>query len=237
MQQIKLGDISVDVARKRIKNMYLRIYPSTGRVRIAAPWRMDMETIRSFAISKLSWIKRHQSRLREQEREPAGEYVNPKSHFYLGQRYPIKIIEDDSAPKVVLMQEAIELHVGANAAIGQKRNILNEWYRQRLKEIVPAYISKWEEIMAVEIVEFGIKKMRTRWGSCNGRAKRIWLNLELAKKSPECLEYVIVHEMVHLLERGHNKRFAALMDRFLPQWKSCREELNRFPIGHRDWNY
>lgn len=237
MELLQLGNISVDVVQKEIKNIHLSVYPPTGRVRISAPARMDLDTIRVFAISKLGWIKRQQAKLKSQKREAPREYIARESHYYLGKRYLLKVIEHDAAPKIILKHGTIDLYVRRNTPLEQRQAILNEWYRQRLKEVAPKYIEKWEKIMKVNVAEFGIKRMRTKWGTCTREAERIWLNLELAKKPSQCIEYIIVHEMVHLLERRHNERFIAHMDNVMPQWRHYKEELNRLPVGHVEWGY
>ncbi|MCX6235833.1 MAG: SprT family zinc-dependent metalloprotease [Bacteroidetes bacterium] len=237
MQQLQLGDMTIDVVQKSIKNVHLSVYPPSGRVRIAAPLYMDIDTIRIYAISKLTWIKRQQQKFNEQERESVRDFITQESHYYMGKRYLLRVIFHTAAPKVVLRHNRIELHIRENTSREQREHILNEWYRQRLKDVIPGYISKWEQIMKVRVEEFGIKKMKTKWGTCNSEAKRIWLNLELAKKPPQCLEYIIVHEMVHLQERHHNDRFISLMDTFLPQWRFYKEELKLLPVSHAEWSY
>lgn len=237
MPTIDLGKITADVELKDIKNIHLSVYPPTGRVRIAAPARMDLETIRMFAISKLSWIKKQQAKLQGQEREAPREFTGSESHYYLGKRYLLKVIETDDKPSVAIKHNKLVLQVKPNSDKQQKQILLQEWYRNQLKTLVPKYISKWEDKMQVKIDEFGIKKMKTKWGTCNREAKRIWINLELAKKPLECLEYIVVHEMVHLLERNHNDRFIAYMNKFLPQWRHYKEELNRLPVSHVEWKY
>ena len=237
MEQLKLGDITIDVVQKNIKNIHLSVHPPTGRVRISAPSRMDLDTIRVFALSKLGWIKKQQIKLRNQERETPREFINRESHYFNGKRYLLKVIERDAAPKVVLKHSTIELYVRPKTDTKKREAILNEWYRQKLKETVPSLIETWEKKARVQVKEFGIKRMRTKWGTCNRQAKRIWLNLELAKKPPECLEYIVVHEMVHLLERKHNDRFIDLMTEFMPKWRFYKDALNRLPISHVDWNY
>ncbi len=237
MREIMLGDICVDVVQKDIKNVHLSVYPPTGRVRISAPLRMDLDTVRVFAISKLSWIKKQQNKLRSQERETPRDYITRESHYYLGKRFLLKVIEQDTAPKVILKYSSIELYVRPGTTIEKKAVILNGWYRQRLKEIVPGFIAQYEKTMKVKVDEFGIKKMKTKWGSCNVEAKRIWLNLELAKKPRECMEYIVVHEMTHLLERHHNERFTAYIDKFLPKWKFYKGVLNKSPLRHENWSY
>ncbi len=237
MQRINLGDISIEVVYKDIKNVHLSVYPPSGKVRISAPLRMDLDTVRVFAISKLGWIKKQQTKLREQEREAPRDFLNRESHYYLGKRYLLKIIEQNAAPDVVLKHDRIELFVRPNSSPEKMKNVLEGWYRQRLKDIIPGYIETYQQKMSVQVNKFGIKKMKTKWGTCNREAHRIWLNLELAKKPLHSLEYIIVHEMVHLLERKHNEIFVAYMDKFLPKWRSYKEELNRHPLKHEHWSY
>jgi predicted metal-dependent hydrolase len=237
MQTIDLGKFTADVELKDIKNIHLSVYPPTGRVRIAAPSRLDLETIRMFAISKLSWIKKQQTKLRNQEREAPREFKTRESHYYLGKRYLLQVLETENKPSVSIKHNKLLLQVKPNTDLQNKQVLLQEWYREQLKNLVPKYISKWEEKMQVKVSEFGIKKMKTKWGTCNREAKRIWINLELAKKPLECLEYIVVHEMVHLLERNHNDRFISYMNKFLPQWRHYKEELNRLPVSHVDWKY
>jgi len=237
MQQIDLGNIKVDVVQKDIKNIHLSVYPPTGRVKISAPLRMELETIRMFAISKLGWIKKQQEKFRKQQRESERELITRESHYFLGKRYLLKVIEAEAVPLVNIKHDKLILQVRAGTSTKQKQVILQEWYRQQMKELVPKYISIWEEKMKVKVQEFGIKKMKTKWGTCNREAKRIWLNLNLAKKPPECIEYIVVHEMVHLLERTHNAKFIAYMNKFLPQWKHIKKELNRLPVSHVEWGY
>ncbi len=237
MQAFKLGEISVDVDLKDIKNLHLSVYPPNGRVHISAPNHMDIDTIRMYAISKLAWIKKQQKRFREQAREIPREFINKESHFYLGKRYLMKVVEHNMPPVVSIKHNIIELRIKPNADTEKRQYILEQWYRNQLRMLVPPIIRKWERTMKLSLNEFAIKKMRTKWGTCNSRAKRIWLNLELIKKPVDCIEYIIVHEMIHLIERKHNERFVILMDKYLPEWKQLRMELNRFPISHTDWKY
>lgn len=237
MPQIELGNIKVDVEQKDIKNIHLSVYPPNGKVKISAPNRMDLDTIRVYAISKLQWIKKKQEQFKNQERETPREYLTKESHYFFGKRYLLKVVEHDSTPKVELNHNEIRLYVRPLTPAKKRQEILEEWYRKELKQIVPSLISKWETFIGVRNNEFGVKKMRTKWGTCNPDAKRIWLNLELAKKPVECLEYIIVHELVHLLERSHNDRFINYMDKFLPKWRSHKEELNRLPVSHIRWLY
>ncbi len=225
MEQLQLGNITVDVIQKDIKNIYLRVYPPTGRVRISEPFRMDVESIRVFAISKLSWIRKQQAKLKKQEREAPREFLNKESHYFNGKRYLLKIIQHNAAPRVNLQHSTIELYVRPKTSKEKMKAILDEWYRGHLKATLHRLIAKWEKKMNIQVNEFGIKKMRTKWGTCNRKAKQIWLNLDLAKKPSECLEYIIVHEMVHLLERTHNDRFVSLMTEFMPKWRFYKDCL------------
>lgn len=235
--QIKLGEIAIDVVRKDIKNIHLSVYPPAGRVRISAPKRMTIDNIRVFAITKLGWIKKQQQKLQEQVRETPREYLDRESHYLWGKRYLLKVEEKDSTAYVSLKHNRMVLHIRPDTSDERKQVILAEWYREKLKEVVPALIAKWEPLMGVKVEKVFVQRMRTKWGSCNHRARNIRLNTELAKKPSECLEYVVVHELAHLLEPTHNSRFIALMDRFMPKWHFYRDELNRSPLGHEEWEY
>jgi predicted metal-dependent hydrolase len=237
MQEIQLGNITVEVTQKDIKNVHLSVYPPFGQVKIAAPERMDLDTIRIYAISKLSWIRKQQAKIKSQKREAPREYLTKESHYYFGKRYLLKVIEHNLSPVVKLKHNTIELYIRPDTSTEKRKEILEEWYRAQLKVKIPELISKWETVMDVQVNDYGIKKMKTKWGTCNIGAKRIWLNLELAKKPVSCLEYIIIHEMTHLLERNHNTRFVALMNSFLPNWKEVKEELNRLPVSHTEWGY
>ena len=234
---IDLGDIAVDVVQKDIKNIHLSVYPPAGKVRISAPLRMDIDTIRVFAITKLDWIKRQQQKLCEQARETPREYLDRESHYVWGKRYLLKVIEKDAAPEIELKHTKMLLQIRPATSDGRKQEILEAWYREQLKEAVPLLIAKWEPLMGVKVEKFFVQRMNTKWGSCSPGSKSIRLNTDLAKKPPECLEYIVVHEMTHLLESTHNSRFIALMDQFIPKWRLYKEELNRLPVRHESWDY
>jgi predicted metal-dependent hydrolase len=234
---LQLGTLAVDVVLKDIKNVHLSVHPPTGRVRLAAPRRMSPDRIRVFAISKLGWIKRQQQKLREQEREPAREYLNRESHYVWGKRYLLAVVEQDAAPEVELKHGKMLLRVRPGSGEEKKRDIMDEWYRGPVKTTVPPLIEKWERLLGVRLSGFTVRKMKTKWGSCSPGRKTIRLNTELAKKPLECLEYILVHEMVHLLEPTHNGRFVVLMDKFMPKWQFYREALNRLPVRHERWEY
>ncbi len=238
MKQITINDITVDVVRKDIKNMHLAVYPPTGRVRIAAPLRVNEEAIRLFAISKLGWIKRHQRKFEAQERIPPREFKERESHYFQGRRYLLRIKETNGAGYVDLKGKTyLDLYVRPNSSVDYMKKVVDEWYRSELKKVLPDLISHWEKKIGISVHSCSIKQMKTKWGSCNIEKRRIWLNLELAKKPIQCLEYILVHEMTHLLERHHNDRFKAYMDQFLPHWKQLKEELNRLPVSHAEWGY
>ena len=237
MSQIKLGDIAVDVVLKDIKNVHLSVYPPTGRVRISAPKRMNMETIRVFAISKLDWIKQQQKKLREQERETPREYLDRESHYVWGKRYLLTVSESDERPLIELKHSYVLLRVRAGTHEDKRQALVEAWYRERLKEAVPPLLERWQPLLGVTVERFFVQRMKTKWGSCNHRARTIRLNTELAKKPPECLEYIVVHELVHLLEPTHNAHFVALMDRFMPKWQFHRQVLNRLPVRRETWSY
>lgn len=235
--QIDLGGIPVDVVLKDIKNIHLSVHPPTGRVRIAAPLRMNLDTIRVFAISKLAWVKQQQKKLRDQEREAPREYLDRESHYVWGKRYLLKVTDHEGSPNVELKHNKMILCMNLAADEQKKQLAIDEWYRVQLKEAIPGLIAKWERLMHVKVSVFRVRRMKTKWGSCNPRTASILLNLDLAKKPRECLEYLVVHEMVHLLEPTHNARFVSLMDQFMPKWQFYRAELNRLPVRHEDWAY
>lgn len=235
--QLKLGDLAVDVVLKEIKNVHLSVYPPTGRVRISAPERMSLDTIRVFAISKLGWIKQQQQKLRGQERETRREYLDRESHYVWGKRYLLKVIERDEAPSVELKHGWMFLRVRPATDDGRKRSIVEGWYREQIKRAVPPLIARWEPLVGVKIERFFVQRMKTKWGGCSLGTRSIRLNTDLAKKPRECLEYIVVHEMAHVLEPTHNARFVALMDRLIPQWRVYRERLNQLPVRHEEWTY
>lgn len=236
-RQLQLGGIAVDVVFKDIKNVHLSVYPPTGRVRISAPSRMSLDTIRVFAISKLAWIKQQQEKLRTQERETPREYIDRESHYVWGKRYLLSLVQCEAAPSVELKHSRMILTVRGGADQAAKEATVAQWYREQIKAHVPQLISKWEPVLGVSVKRVFVQQMKTKWGSCNPHARTIRLNTELAKKPKECLEYIVAHEIIHLLEPTHNARFMALMDQFMPRWQYFRQRLNRLPVRHVDWEY
>jgi predicted metal-dependent hydrolase len=238
LHHITVSGIKVEVVRKDIKNLHLGVYPPNGRVRVAAPLVINDDAVRLAVIEKLSWIRRQKAKFIEQPRQSRREMVNGESHYYLGQRYRLRIHEHDGPARIALRGvSSIDMFVRPDTSIEQREALLHRWHREQLKALIPPLLAKWQPILNVQVSGWGIKKMKTKWGSCNATAKRIWLNLELAKKPVQCLEYIVVHELVHLLERHHNERFTALIEIHIPQWRQYRDMLNRMPLGHEEWDY
>jgi predicted metal-dependent hydrolase len=237
ISQLQLGEVVVDVVQKDIKNLHLSVHPPTGRVTISAPLRMKTEAIRVFAITKLGWIKQQQKKQREQVRESPRDYVERESHYVWGRRYLLSVIEEDATPRMDLSGNRIKLHVRPGTSPAKRETIMEHWYRDELKKALPPLVSKWEKNIGVSVSKVFVQRMKTKWGSCNHRAGAVRFNTELAKKPPQCLEYIVVHELVHLLEKTHNAKFVSLMDRFMPKWRTIQQLLNDLPVRHEDWTY
>jgi predicted metal-dependent hydrolase len=233
--QIKLGDIAADVVFKDIKNVHLSVCPPTGRVRISAPTRTNLDTIRVFAISKLGWIKRQQTKLRGQQRETPREFLDRESHYVWGKRYLLQVVESAGPPSIELKHSQMFLRLRPGVHNKKKQEVVNQWYREQLKDAVPALVTKWEPVIGVKVARFFVQRMKTKWGSCTRRTRSIRLNTELAKKPPVFLEYIVVHELAHLVVRHHNDQFVSLMDKCLPNWKLLRQGLNDAPLAHTEW--
>jgi predicted metal-dependent hydrolase len=236
-KQIDVGGISVDVVFKNIKNVHLSVHPPTGRVRISAPRRMKLDTLRVYAISKIDWIKKYQKKFQEQERETRREYLDRESHYVWARRYLLKVQEENRPPSVELKHNQMVLTIRPGASMEKREAVVIAWYRDLVREAVIPLIEKWEPVLGVQVDHTIVRRMKTRWGSCTPARGTIRLNTELAKKPRECLEYVLVHEMIHLLEPTHNANFISLIDKFMPQWRHVRDELNRAPLGHVEWEY
>lgn len=230
LTEIKIGDIPVDVILKDIKNVHLSVYPPTGRVRISAPLNSNLDTLRIYAISKLPWIKRNQVKLKNQARETPREYLERESHYVWGKRYLLKIVKVETAARVELKHSQLVMYVRPSTQTHQMQTILDAWHREQLKSAVPELIEKWQKLIGVSVNNLYIQKMKTKWGSCNFESRNIRLNSELAKKPIEYLEYVIVHEITHLIEPTHNQQFVSLMDQFMPKWQHYRDQLNQLPL-------
>jgi len=236
--QIKIYNLEVNTVKKDIKNIHLGVYPPTGRVRVSAPLKIPDEAIKLLVISKIPWIKRQQSKFIKQERQTKREYVSGESHYFMGNRYLLNVLCTDSTPKIEIKRKThIDLHIRPGSTAKKKEKLLNGFYRSELKKRIPILIKKWEKITGVHVNEFRIKKMKTKWGTCNPKYRRVWFNLELAKKPPHCLEYVLVHEMAHFIEKNHTDKFKRLMKSFMPQWQQHKEELNNSILGYSVWNH
>jgi predicted metal-dependent hydrolase len=223
---IELDGITIDVVRKRIKHVHLSVHRTRG-VRISAPLRASLDAIRLFATSKLDWIRKHQARLQAHAPELRPRYVDRETHLVWGSAYSLEVIEEEAAPSVQVRDAALTLRVRPGADCATRAAVVGGWYRQQVTAEVPALIRKWEPRLSVAVSGFSVRRMTTRWGTCNVRRRSIRLNAELARKPRECLEYVVVHEMVHLIEPSHNARFTGLLDRFMPEWRHHRAELNQ----------
>lgn len=237
-RRIEVGGIAVEVVRKGVKYLHLGVYPPSGRVRVAAPLHLDEEAVRLAVVARLGWIRRRRREFQAQERQSSRELVTGESHYVGGRRVRLDLVEHDGPPSVQFKgRTRLELRVRKGSDREKREAVLDAWYRKRVLEAAESLLAVWEPKLGVEVRDLRVRRMKTRWGSCTAEAGRIWLNTELAKKPPQCLEYVLVHEMVHLLERRHTERFRALMDGFMPSWRLHRETLNRAPLAHEHWGY
>ena len=235
-ETVLVQDISIDLHRKRIKNLHIGVYPPDGRVRVSAPLHLGTEAVRQAVASRLSWIRKKQKLFAEQDRQSEREYVSGETHYFQGRKYRLDVVEGPGRPAITCKANGIMVFNARSGSTRENRErFFYAWYRAWMKAALPPLLEKWTPVICVETPAWGIKRMKTRWGTCNPRAKRIWLNLELAKKHPAHLEYVLVHELVHLKERSHNERFKALMDEYLPKWRAIRKALNYGPLAHEEW--
>jgi predicted metal-dependent hydrolase len=232
---LTIGGVSVEIVKKDVRNVHLTVHPPDGRVRIAAPMRMKVHTLRLFAISKLTWIRRQQAELRAQAREPTREYLDGESHAVWGKRYLLKLVERDAPPTVELGHSRLVLSVRPTTDRARRHELVSHWYREQVRTAAVPLISKWTAALGVTVAQLFVRHMKTKWGSCNPKASAIRLNTELAKKPIDCLEYVLLHELAHLLEPKHNDRFRRILDRRFPHWTQVRDQLNRSPLGHVEW--
>lgn len=235
---LQVANIEALIVRKPIKNLHLAVLPPAGKVRVSAPLTMKDDAIRILLATRLGWIKKQQEKFRIQERQTPRDYVSGESHYCWGKRYRMEVIYDDKPPVVSLKgNDKIILSVRPNSNRTKREQVMMDWYRKELRVIANGLIERWQKTTGVSLNNWGIKRMKTRWGTCNPNAGRIWLNLELAKKPEHCLDFIVVHEMTHLLERSHNGRFKAHLDRFMPRWRKFKEELNQSVLSHENWNY
>lgn len=234
-ETIQMGEISVQVTRKAIKNVHLSVHPPDGRVTLVAPTATRLDVARAYAISKLGWIRNQQEKLRNQARETPRKFIERESHFIWGRRHLMTIHHVDAKPCVTLDHKRITLTVRPGADAKKRAEVIHEWHKGLLHEVVPTLIKKWQPKLKVTVSSYFLQRMKTKWGSCNHRAGHIRLNTELVKKPKDLLEYVIVHEMAHLLEPTHSERFVALLDKHYPSWREARAELNELPLAAEIW--
>lgn len=234
MENLTINDIEVEIQKKNIKNLHLSVLPPKGKVRVSAPNSMNDDAIRIFIITKIGWIKKQQEKYKNQPRQCEREYVSGESVYLWGKRYRLDVVYSNVCNNVKIKGNKLIFQVREASTTEQHENVLNDWYRKNIKEEIPQLLEKWQKIIGVTASDWGVKNMKTRWGTCNIEDKRIWLNLQLVKKPFECLEYVMVHELVHLLEKNHNKIFISYMDEFLPNWRKIKEELNSLILDYME---
>jgi len=231
----KLGGIEVVVLHKRIKNLHLNVLPPVGKVRVSAPIDMNDEAIQTFLATHISWIRKKQAKFKAQERQTPRKYVSGESHYFLGKRYRLEVVlVDTKAGVIIKRKKKLLLSVKPKSKLLKREQVMQNWYRNELKTILKVLIEKWQKKIGVQANYWGIRKMKTRWGTCNEKTKRVWFNLELIKKPESCIQYVVVHELVHLVERKHNDMFVSLMDKYLPKWRSEKDELNQYILPHNE---
>ncbi len=231
MKHIIINNAPIELEKKRIKNMYLKILPPDGRVYITAPIRMSEEEIRRFVMSKLDWIEQQQEKIKQRHTHQELNYMTGEEIYLWGQRYVLEVIPLTGHSKIRLDGDYLYLYTKEDSSLDQRKHSINTFYKKELLEHIPQLLIKWERIIGVKANGFAIRDMKTRWGTCNIRTKKITLSLQLAKKHPKCLEYVVVHELVHLLEKSHNYVFKAYLDKFLPDWRNSKKELNGMTIS------
>jgi predicted metal-dependent hydrolase len=232
---LTVSGIDVDVVYKDIKNLHIGVYPPVGRVRVAAPLRLDDDAVRLALVQRLPWIKRQRERLQAADRQSLREMVTGESHYVWGDRFRLKVIERAGRAHVEIDGDRLLLYLPEQTPTDKRRDLLDRWHREQLRRAIPDIIANWEPTLDVTVPRWTIRHMKTKWGSCNRETGHIWFNIELAKKHPDSLEYIAVHEMTHLLERGHGARFTKLMDGFMPDWRARRDQLNDAPLSHQEW--
>jgi predicted metal-dependent hydrolase len=235
-ETIQLGEVFIAVTRKDIKNVHLSVHPPSGRVTLSAPKATRLEVARAYAISKLGWIREQQKKLADQARESPRRFINRESHTLWGRRHLMTVVNRDAKPFVALDHKRIILTVRPGSDAAKRAEVIHEWHKVLLHEQVPKLISRWERKLKVEVCGYFLQRMKTKWGSCNHRAGHIRLNTELVKKPKDLLEYVIVHEMAHLIEPTHSESFIAILDEHYPTWREARAELNALPLTAEVWN-
>ena len=234
-ERIQIGDLSIQVSRKDIKHVHLSVHPPHGRVTLVAPKATRLEVARAYAISKLGWIRKQQHKLQGQAREAPRRFIERESHFLWGRRHLLSVVYQDAKPSVALDQKRITLTVRPGSTAQKRAEVMHDWHKDLLHRVVPVLVKKWEPKLGVNVSGYFLQRMKTKWGSCNPRQGHIRLNTELVKKPKDLVEYVIVHEMAHLLAPTHSDRFVAILDQHYPTWREARAELNELPLGAERW--
>lgn len=232
---LSVSGIDVDVVYKDIKNLHIGVYPPLGRVRVAAPERLDDDQVRLAIVQRLPWIKKQRDQLRRADRQSLRQMLSGESHHVWGVRHRLKLVKRPGRAHFEVEGDRLLLYAPEGTTAEQRRLLLDDWHRGQLRSVIPQLIAKWEPMIGVTVTHWSVRRMKTKWGSCNRESGHVWFNLELATKHPDCLEYITVHEMVHLIERGHGERFTRLMDKHLPDWRARRDLLNQSPLGHQEW--
>lgn len=232
---LTIAGLEIEIVYKAIKNMHISVYPPDGRIRVAAPSSTNEDTIRLAIVQRLPWIKRQRERLQSAERQTQREMVSGETHYVWGKRYRLEVANSTGRYRIETTGQTLRLITPSGIDADKKRTALDRWYRRELKAAIPDLLAKWQPIIGVEADKVVVRRMKTKWGTCQTASRAIWLNPELAKKNPRCLEYIVVHELTHFLERSHNQRFTDLMDKFLPDWQARRDELNSAPLAEEDW--
>jgi len=234
-ESIQIGELTIEVTRKAVRNVHLSVHPPVGHVTLVMPTSTRLEVARAYAISKLSWIRDQQAKLYAQARETPRQFIERESHYLWGRRYLLSVVEQDAKPGVKLDHRRITLMVRPGSVQKKREEVMHDWYRELLHQTIPALIEKWQPVLGVSVRCYFLQRMKTKWGACNHRAGTIRLNTELVKKPKDLLEYVLVHEMLHLIEPNHGQRFVDLLDKHYPGWREARAELNELPLTSESW--
>ncbi len=234
-KKIRVSNITVNIVFKKIKNIHLGVYPPQGNVRVSAPLGTSNDKIRLLVISKIGWIRKQQEKFIAQERQEKRKFVSGESHYLFGIKLRLKVVNSTSKPKIARKNDMLEMHISKRTSVKVRNQVFEKFYRKELEEIIPTLVKKWKKKVGATPNEVRIRKMKTRWGTCNTIEKRIWLNLELAKKPKVCISYVVLHELIHLIEKNHSEKFVEILDSLMPNWNAIRDELNMYPLSHTNW--
>ncbi len=235
---LQIGALEVLVVRKPIKNLHLSVLPPDGKIRVSSPAHMKDDAIRTLISTRIPWIKKQRQKFSNQARQTERKYITGDSYYLFGDRYRLEVIEKNEVPKVILKGKSkIVLQTRPGTKMEKREEQMLDWYRELLRPVLAGLFIKWQKKIGISPKSYSIKRMKTRWGTCGKESRRIWINLELVKKPVECIEYVVVHELLHLIEKNHNDRFTSSITKYLPKWHSTKEELNRFILSYEKWGY